>query len=701
MNHKLILLCLSFSFFQVALAQQDDEVCPPLLDIAFVLDTSGSIEEIYNEQIRWTVTLSDALPIAKDAVRLSTIQYAGYPLTEFSLDTYNDKDDVVHHLREMNFRSGITRTGYALRRAEDELFNIDRGARRNASKIVALFTDGLSIDDPLKPSQHLRFQRGVKIYVISVNADGFVPEMQRIAGESVNVYGADDLQRLKERMLKDVEDARVCESDRTRTPPPTVSTTRLSSSTKIVPIEIVNEVLSFGDEPVFSTLHTSVPQKLHDNEYKPRVVLHSAEATTPFVSATEIFERVLKSVGKAYNSSTYSPTTSTTVKRAQLKPSKTTDITAIKKKTRTKRIKKIIRRKLKRVPGISRKDETRKLHKIIRKKVRRVISQATSLPEPHEPILVRSSGDFSRVAPIPVTPMMPVSVTPLPTLIPQHAQEIMFTSTTLKPMQFLRTTRAITNIPDITFTSQNHSPSRFPINQEEEMSKRRIHASKTVLGDSKSIPLSLSHEGEVGVPRVFVPSTAFKGVESTVFPKPHEGAVGTPRAFARKTFQGNAPRKEVVGKALPLAPAEIPRILPPVLPPLPLNRQPLQNNGIRGKCPLDILFIVDSSGSVGEIYEKQKEFLFDLLSSIEPESQSHRVGLIQFAGAKLQKTEWSFDTYQNSSELMQAFNGVRHFTGTTYIGAALESALELLESRRPDIAALVVLISDGYSDDNN
>ncbi|KAK6056247.1 von Willebrand factor type A domain protein [Cooperia oncophora] len=159
------------------------------MDVAFVLDTSGSIEEIYSKQIHWTVSLSDALPISKDAVRLSTIQYAGYPLTEFSLDTYNDKGEVVKHLQEMSFQSGVTRTGYALRRAEDELFNDDRGARKNASKIVALFTDGLSIDDPVKPSEHLRLQRGVKIYVVSVNADGFVPEMQRIAGESANVYG--------------------------------------------------------------------------------------------------------------------------------------------------------------------------------------------------------------------------------------------------------------------------------------------------------------------------------------------------------------------------------------------------------------------------------------------------------------------------------------------------------------------------------
>uniref|UniRef100_A0A0K0D1T3 VWFA domain-containing protein n=1 Tax=Angiostrongylus cantonensis TaxID=6313 RepID=A0A0K0D1T3_ANGCA len=81
------------------------------LDLGFILDTSGSIEEIYNEHVRWTVALVETLPISREAVRVSTIH------------------DVVKHLQEMSFQSGVTRTGFALRRAEDEIFNVNRGAR--------------------------------------------------------------------------------------------------------------------------------------------------------------------------------------------------------------------------------------------------------------------------------------------------------------------------------------------------------------------------------------------------------------------------------------------------------------------------------------------------------------------------------------------------------------------------------------------
>ncbi|KIH55959.1 von Willebrand factor type A domain protein [Ancylostoma duodenale] len=67
---------------------------------------------------------------------------------------------------------------------------------------------------------------GVKIYVVSVSADGFIPEMQRIAGDSSNVFGPDDLPLFKERLLKDVEESRVCESELMRTTVPIAKTQR-------------------------------------------------------------------------------------------------------------------------------------------------------------------------------------------------------------------------------------------------------------------------------------------------------------------------------------------------------------------------------------------------------------------------------------------------------------------------------------------
>uniref|UniRef100_A0A914ERG7 VWFA domain-containing protein n=1 Tax=Acrobeloides nanus TaxID=290746 RepID=A0A914ERG7_9BILA len=190
-----------------------EDECRPKLDLVFLLDTSGSIEQIYKEHVKWAVALVDSLPLEPDAVRVAAVQYAGFPLTEFALGTYPSAEDIRAHLEQIKFQSGVTRTGYALRKAELELFREDRGARRDSVKAIILFTDGLSVDDPAKPAQQLRDIKGVKIYVVNIGTDSFESEMMKIAGKQENIFGLfrpNDLQRLREAVLNDAERARGC-----------------------------------------------------------------------------------------------------------------------------------------------------------------------------------------------------------------------------------------------------------------------------------------------------------------------------------------------------------------------------------------------------------------------------------------------------------------------------------------------------------
>lgn len=52
---------------------------------------------------------------------------------------------------------------------------------------------------------------GVKIFTISVNSIGFVPEMLGIVGDADNVFGPMDEDRLEERLLAEVEHSRSCD----------------------------------------------------------------------------------------------------------------------------------------------------------------------------------------------------------------------------------------------------------------------------------------------------------------------------------------------------------------------------------------------------------------------------------------------------------------------------------------------------------
>ncbi|KHJ98527.1 von Willebrand factor type A domain protein [Oesophagostomum dentatum] len=530
----------------------------------------------------------------------------------------------------MSFQSGVTRTGYALRRAENELFNEDRGARSYASKVIALFTDGLSIDDPLKPSEQLRLKKGVKIYVVSVSADGFIPEMQRISGVGSNVYGPDDLQLLKNRILKDVEEARVCDSVLTSNPLSNAITqplvTEFSDLVGNPLIEMSTETLTTADKPLPPIAEEVTT--LNDNEVRGKTSVHSAESRTTPLSPNEIFENVLQSVQTLYPNTVITEASTAIVPINEPKQY-SSGTTGTKTQRRKKKIRRIIRRKkIRRGPGLKRIDSAgpiapSKVRKVIRRtKVRKLIS--------------RTSTGGSTLSPLPPITSSTVTTAFPPFLRP--AKLVPPKESILKNVAFKNDiTVATTYIPtpSIERTTTN-APKVFPTVPT--LTERRTPDPVTMTGPAPA--------------RLFVPPQVAR------------------RALASKTFAGTGNAKGP-NLAIPLA-----------------------------NCPLDVLFVVDSSGSVGDIYLKQKEFLSELLLSIQPENKSHRVALIQFAGAKVQKTEWFFDTYHESTEIIKAFNGVRHFTGTTYIGAALELAEQLLEKRRPDVKTVVVLLSDGFSQDD-
>ena len=93
--------------------------------------------------------------------------------------------------------------------------------------------------------------------------------------------------------------------------------------------------------------------------------------------------------------------------------------------------------------------------------------------------------------------------------------------------------------------------------------------------------------------------------------------------------------------------------------------------------------------------KKQKSLLRDILSRVQVGNETHRVALLQFAGYKIQKTEWTYNSFADSPTLMRAIDNIRYLTGTTFIGAALNSARQILEQRRKGIPSLVILLSDG------
>ncbi|XP_029983024.1 matrilin-3-like isoform X6 [Sphaeramia orbicularis] len=140
---------------------------------------------------------------------------------------------------------------------------------------------------------------------------------------------------------------------------------------------------------------------------------------------------------------------------------------------------------------------------------------------------------------------------------------------------------------------------------------------------------------------------------------------------------------------------------------LPQERTLLQ--AIKPNCrnrPIDLVFIIDSSRSVRPAeFEKAKEFLQDMVESLEIGSESTRVGLVNYASTV--KIEFLLKTYFDKSAMKQALARVEPLASGTMTGMAIKTAMEkafTMESgARPsskNIAKVAIIVTDGRPQDS-
>nr|XP_020464264.1 matrilin-3 isoform X3 [Monopterus albus] len=128
----------------------------------------------------------------------------------------------------------------------------------------------------------------------------------------------------------------------------------------------------------------------------------------------------------------------------------------------------------------------------------------------------------------------------------------------------------------------------------------------------------------------------------------------------------------------------------------------------RSNCknrPIDLVFIIDSSRSVRPSeFEKAKEFLQDMVDSLEIGADATRVGLVNYASTV--KIEFLLKTYFDKSALKQALARVEPLASGTMTGLAVKSAMEKAftveagaRASTMNIAKVAIIVTDGRPQD--
>uniref|UniRef100_A0A671WRM6 Solute carrier family 35 member C2 n=1 Tax=Sparus aurata TaxID=8175 RepID=A0A671WRM6_SPAAU len=244
-------------------------------DIMLLVDGSWSIGRTNFRRVRdFLEGLMTPFHIGPDHIQIGLTQYSGDPRTEWQLNNFTTKDQLLEAVRNFRYKGGNTFTGQALLHVMEENMRAEAGARSGTPFFLVLLTDGKSQDDAIAAANQLK-NAGVEIIAVGVkNADE--AELRQVASEPVdlNVYNVNDFPLLSKLVARLVHI--LCGRIEER-----------GISKRMEPRPTADPALSYPSptDLRFSELG-SREMKLHwNNPAKPvqqyRVVYHSAEGQSP------------------------------------------------------------------------------------------------------------------------------------------------------------------------------------------------------------------------------------------------------------------------------------------------------------------------------------------------------------------------------------------------------------------------------------
>lgn len=120
------------------------------------------------------------------------------------------------------------------------------------------------------------------------------------------------------------------------------------------------------------------------------------------------------------------------------------------------------------------------------------------------------------------------------------------------------------------------------------------------------------------------------------------------------------------------------------------------------KVPLDIVYCVDSSGSIGtyEFNNRVRPFLVNVTNQLDIGSGSTqiRVGIVQFAGSGYKETTTLLTNPAGAKRtpgVTYVVNNMKYYAGSTNTKEGLQYSKDLLDNGRSGVKKLIIVLTDG------
>lgn len=119
--------------------------------------------------------------------------------------------------------------------------------------------------------------------------------------------------------------------------------------------------------------------------------------------------------------------------------------------------------------------------------------------------------------------------------------------------------------------------------------------------------------------------------------------------------------------------------------------------GIKCRSPLELVFIIDSSESVGpDNFELVKDFVSALIDRVSVSWDAARVGLVLYSHVEIVVT--SLQQMSDQAEIKATVRRMPYLGEGTLTGSAIHRAAQLFQAARPGVRKVAVVVTDGLAD---
>uniref|UniRef100_G1LDX5 Collagen alpha-5(VI) chain n=1 Tax=Ailuropoda melanoleuca TaxID=9646 RepID=G1LDX5_AILME len=208
---KSLLIIFVLILWTETLADQSPEPGPEYADVVFLVDSSDHLGTKSFPLVKAFIhRMVSSLPIEAHKYRVAVAQYSDRLHSEFQLGTFKSRNPMLNHLKKnLGFLGGSLRTGHALREAHRTYFSAPAGGRdkKQFPPILVVLASAQSEDDVEEASKALR-EDGVRIVSVGLQSAS-EEELKAMATAQFhfNLRSARDLGAFSQNMTQIIKEA--------------------------------------------------------------------------------------------------------------------------------------------------------------------------------------------------------------------------------------------------------------------------------------------------------------------------------------------------------------------------------------------------------------------------------------------------------------------------------------------------------------